>query len=173
MFSPRAGGNKSKVPEIIFDGSKYFQQFNVEIDILFINHTEYLCIEVIAQLGETAVRKYLDMKVLISTLDMTAINESFGIKQNIALLQRVKFEAGKVMRDLATTMVVRTLTERIDLTPMMDDIYFKTYPDDLTIVPLDNSGVRLAFELLIMPVGVQPYNVTRFVFVVLLSLFFV
>jgi hypothetical protein len=163
MFSPRAGGNKSKIPEIIFDGSKYFQQFNVEIEILIINHTEFLCLEVIAQLENMAVRKYLDMKVLITTLDMTAINESFGIKQNIALLQRVQFDAGKVMRDLATAMVVRTLTDRIDLTPLMNDIYFKTYPDDLTIIPLDNSGIRLAFELLVMPVGVQPYHLTRFV----------
>jgi hypothetical protein len=147
--------------QIIFNGSKHIRKHNVNIDVCFVIHSDMMCLEVIAQLKNGIVRKYLDMKLLIARIDMFVINQSFGLKKRLATFQNIKFNAGKVMRSLASEMVVQTLTKRMDLTPQMNDFYFRKLSNDkLSLSPRARMSNKLSFEMSCKPVSLQPFQIT-------------
>jgi hypothetical protein len=152
----------SQPQEILFDGSKYMPTKDINLKIKLVNHGTQMCLELIVQLESIQIRKYLDMKKLISNLDLTLINQQFLVKKNNALLNKVKFEYNKTMRGLATAMVVETLLNRIEISPHSDDIYFRIFPKDIDITIMDGYfDQRLNFELRNKPRHLRPYVIVK------------
>jgi hypothetical protein len=148
--------------KIIFDGLQHIRKRNFNIDVCFVVHSESMCLEVIAQLKSGIVRKYLDLKLLISRLDLKLINQSFELKKRISIFQNVKFNAGKVMRCLASEMVVQTLIKRMDITADLNDVYFRKLAHDklLSISPRGELSKKLSFEMSFKPDDVRPFQIS-------------
>jgi hypothetical protein len=156
---------KSPKSVIIYDGVKFFirGKKREELILLLVNHTELMCLEVIAKCDLLITRKYLDLKQLISSVDLTLINDAFMMKKVSAEYHNKPFNAGKVMRDLAVEQMVSMIRERIQLLPNRNGFFFKPAPEDkmFTSSILDDGSIsaRLECELAEMPDAVIPHDI--------------
>lgn len=152
---------------VLYDGVKFFirGKKREEVALLLINNIDLMCLEVIVKCDDLIIRKYLDLKQLIPTVDLTSINEAFLAKQSHAEYQNKPFNGGKVMRDLAVEQMVCTIRDRIELTAMKNDIYFKSSPNDKIFTStIQNDGstiLTLTCELSEKPESVIPHDVSN------------
>jgi hypothetical protein len=152
---------------VLYDGVKFFirGKKRKEIPVMLVNNSDDMCLEVIAKFDTVIIRKYLDLKQLIPTVDLTVINEAFLAKQSYAEYQNKPFNGGRVMRDLAVEQMVSTIRDRIELSPTKNDIYFKSSPNDkifTSTVQNDGSTIfTLTCELSDRPETVIPYDVSE------------
>ncbi len=133
-----------------------------------VNHTELLCLEVIANVDEQIMRIYLNMKLLISKIDLILINAKYLVKRKAAKDNEDFFDAGQVMRHLATSMVVDMVAERLEITQRNAaefNIFLRPTETDKTTDCLDPETFELLtkidFEMNEKPRKLKPFNITR------------
>jgi hypothetical protein len=63
------------------------------------------------------------------------------------------------MKRITVEMIVQTLTNLIDITPQMDDVYFRRLPNDKRSIKHENLDSKLSFEMSFMPEGLHPYEI--------------
>jgi hypothetical protein len=156
---------KSQKSVVIYDGVKFFirGKKREELVLLLLNHTEIMCLEVIAKCDHLIIRKYLDLKQLISSVNLTVINDAFMIKKVSAEYHNKPFNAGKAMRELAVEQMVTMIRDRIELLPNEKGIFFKPAPEDKMFVScIQEDGTiitRLGCELAEMPAELIPHDI--------------
>jgi hypothetical protein len=162
--------NKSTSREIIFDGFKYF--VGAELEIVLINHTNLLCLEVIVTVKDQVVRMYLDMPQLIAELDLVTINAQFMRRRVFLADNNHVFDSSQMLRILANQMIARMVVDRLEVTESLRRNILSSSEEeeefDIFLMPTatdkicSNSGsTRLSFDLGERPLSLKPFNLLK------------
>ncbi len=169
-MSPRAVTPSTVV---IFDGIKRFEDLALELEIFLVSHTDELCLELVTKRHEVEARLYLDMKFLISKIDLNVMNTIFQQKRQQAVEQNVFFHSGREMKALAIELVVQSVISRVEILQVINDfnnttefdIFLQPTETDITYDCLDpisyNLHSKLDFQYNEKPPSVIPFNIVR------------
>ncbi len=167
-MSPRAAPSV-----VLFDGIKRFENLGLELEIILVNHTDVLCLELITKLNEVEARLYLDMKFLISKIDLKVMNTVFQQKRQEAVEKNIFFNAGKEMKALATQLVASSVINRLEVSQVTNnitnsvefDIFLQPTEKDITFECINPTTydlhTKIDFQYNEKPSSVTAYDIFR------------
>jgi hypothetical protein len=145
--------------ELLYKGEKFMEMFQREIKIIFVNHEDFSCIEVIVfgvRLGNKTAKLYLNSSALVPKINGILFKSLFDEKRINAKKLHLPFESGFDMKKIALSMITIMLVNALTITPSVF-----IYEFDLSIELNGECGLRENndVEYSVKPPGLVMFNV--------------
>jgi type II secretory ATPase GspE/PulE/Tfp pilus assembly ATPase PilB-like protein len=155
---------------VVFEGLKYFENYQKKLDVSIINHTEFLCLEVIVfgngrGSKRNISRMYVDAELLLTKIDLRMFNDTLFIRQNSMRRLKQTVESSTLNKSISMNMMVNILISRLLIYDANNsgsyEIYFQHYENDYGELKYREDGAvyaELDFQFDSAPDGLVPYS---------------
>ncbi len=100
------------------ENSKTFWKTGIHLKIIILSHERHSCLEVVSfnpTTGTDYPRIYIDLKMILSKLNLEAIRKTVALRQEECDRSKIKMDKHVVLAEIKSSFLVKYIYDRVNL----------------------------------------------------------